>query len=87
VLDNRQFSFDPGMTISGTLVNFGIDASTNEAVVTYDAARAVSGGTGVEERRFEARVPVSEITADTAGVALNDAANRVAGEVATWIGG
>lgn len=87
VLDNRQFSFDPGMTISGTLVHFGIDASTNEAVVTYDAARAVAGGTAVEERRFQARVPVSEIAADTVGVALNDAANRVAGEVAGWIGG
>ena len=87
VLDNRQFSFDPGMTITGTLVNFGVDASTGEAVVTYDAARATEGGARVEERRFEARVAVSPIESAPVGAALNTAANQVADQVAVWIGG
>lgn len=85
VLDNRQFSLDPGTTVTGELRNFGVDSDTGEAVVTYDAARA--SGTTVEERRFEARVPVTPIEAAPVGAALNRAANQVATEVATWIGG
>lgn len=86
VLDNRQFSFDPGTRISGQLLKFGVDAGTNEAVVTYDAARTTTGGEQLEERRFEARVPVSAIEAGAVAGALNTAANRVADEVAGWIG-
>jgi cholesterol transport system auxiliary component len=84
VLDNRQFSLDPGMTITGELRNFTIDESAMEAVVTYDAARAV--GSGIEERRFEARAPVSAIEPGAASIALNTAANKVADQVADWIG-
>jgi len=84
VLDNRQFSFDPGMTITGELRNFTIDESSMEAVVTYDAARAANGG--IEERRFEARTPVSAIEPAAAATALNSAANKVADQVADWIG-
>jgi cholesterol transport system auxiliary component len=84
VLDNRQFSLDPGMTITGELRNFTIDESAMEAVVTYDAARAV--GNGIEERRFEARAPVSAIEPGAAAIALNTAANKVADQVADWIG-
>ena len=40
----------------------------------------------VETRRFEAREP-ADGTASTVGPALNTAANRVAGDVAQWIGG
>lgn len=87
VLDNRQFSVDPGTTITGVLVNFGVDAATGEAVVTYDAARATNGGQGIEERRFEARVPVSPVESGPVSVALNSAANQVADQVAGWIGG
>lgn len=87
VLDNRQFTVDPGITISGTLMNFGVDASTSEAVVTYDAVRGSQGGTRVEERRFEARVPVSAVESGPVGVALNAAANQVAEQVAAWVGG
>lgn len=85
VLDARQFSFDPGVRISGELSHFGVDASAMEAVVTYDAARTV--GDRVEERRFEARVSIPKVEAGPVGVGLNRAANQVAGEVATWIGG
>lgn len=87
VLSPRQFSFDPGTRIAGQLVNFGIDAASRQAVVTFDAAVSRQGGASVETRRFEARTPVAEIERAAVGAALNDAANRVAGDVAAWIGG
>lgn len=85
VLDARQFNLDPGIVIAGELRNFGVDSDTREAVVTYDAARSM--GEQVEERRFEARVPVSPVEAVPVGIALNSAANQVAEQVAAWIGG
>jgi len=87
VLDARQFSFDPGLRVTGEISRFGLDARTMEAVVTYDAAKAGVDGNRVEERRFEARVPVSAMEAGPAGIALNEAANSVANDVAAWIGG
>ena len=86
VLDPAQFAFDPGVRLTGQLLSFGIDAASNEAVVTYDAALARTADR-VEIRRFEARVPVAAIDPASAGPALNQAANQVATEVAGWIGG
>lgn len=86
VLSLSQSFSDPGARLSGELRNFGIDGGTREAVVTYDGALIRSAGTGVEKRRFEARVPVAEITPEGVPAALNQAANRVAGEVADWVG-
>jgi len=86
VLGSEQSRVDPGTQLSGELRSFGIDATRNEAVVTYDAALLRSGASSVEKHRFEARVPVSQIAAGPAGVALNQAANQVAGEVADWLG-
>ena len=85
VLDPRQFTFDPGQRLTGTLQTFGIDADAMQAVVVYDAAVA-RGPEAVETRRFEARVPVAAVDAATAADALNRAANQVAGEVAAWVG-
>lgn len=84
VLDPRQFTFDPGTRLSGTLQQFGLDASRMEVVATYDAALARSGG-GVTTRRFEARVPVTVADAATVSPALNQAANEVATQVAAWL--
>lgn len=86
VLDAGQFTFDPGIRVTGQLQSFGLDALTNEAVVVYDAALA-RGADRVETRRFEARAPVAALDAANAGAALNQAANQVATEVAAWIGG
>lgn len=86
VLDGSQFTFDPGIRVTGQLQSFGLDALTNEAVVVYDAALA-RGADRVETRRFEARAPVAALDTANAGAALNQAANQVAAEVATWIGG
>jgi cholesterol transport system auxiliary component len=86
VLDPRQSSLDPGLTLSGSLTRFGYDTQTGAVVVRYDGALSTQGGTRVETRRFEASVP-ADGTAATVGPALNAAANQVANEVAKWIGG
>jgi cholesterol transport system auxiliary component len=86
VLSSAQSFSDPGAILSGELRNFGVDAGTNEAVVTFDASLIRTTGKVVEKRRFEARVPVTAIAAAPVGVALNQAANQVAGEIADWVG-
>jgi cholesterol transport system auxiliary component len=71
--------------VSGSLVEFGVDASTLEAVVIYDAVKLVRGKE-VQKRRFEARTAMGAIEAGPAGNALNKAANIVASDIATWLG-
>jgi cholesterol transport system auxiliary component len=85
VLDPRQTGLDPGVTVSGRLSSFGYEAGQGSVLVRYDAAMSRAGGAQVETRRFEARVP-ADGTAGTVGPALNSAANRVAMDVAQWIG-
>ena len=85
VLDPRQFTLDPGIRLTGTLQRFGLDATRMEAVAVYDAALARRDG-AVATRRFEARVPVATADAASVSPALNQAANRVAAEVAAWVG-
>ena len=70
--------------LSGSLLEFGIDASQSEAVLVYDAVKLVRGK-AVKKRRFEARQPLVEIVPGSASTALNAAANQVAGEVADWL--
>lgn len=87
VLDPRQFAVSPGTQVSGSLKAFGIDPRKGEAVVIYEAALTPDRGQTVRTRRFEAREPVGEVEAATAGRALNAASNRVAEQVASWIAG
>lgn len=70
--------------LSGSVSEFGIDASRNEAIAVYDAVKLVRGKQA-EKRRFEARRPVSSIEPAAAGSALNLAANDIAGQVADWM--
>lgn len=86
VLSSRQSQLDPGAFLQGEIRNFGVDADTGEAVVTFDAALIRGKETVVEKRRFEARVPVAPVEAAPVGVALNTAANQVAAQVADWVG-
>jgi cholesterol transport system auxiliary component len=86
VLDPRQSALDPGLHLTGTLTRFGYDTQEGAVVVRYDGALSTAGGTRVETRRFEAREP-ADGTASTVGPALNAAANRVAADVAQWVGG
>jgi cholesterol transport system auxiliary component len=71
--------------LSGSLLEFGIDATTNEAVVVYDMVKIIRGS-ATEKRRFEARRPVNAIAPAPAGAAINAAANDVASQIADWAG-
>lgn len=86
VLDPRQSALDPGVKLTGTLTRFGYDGGEGVVIVRYDGALSRAGGTQVETRRFEAKVD-ADGTAGTVGPALNEAANKVATEVAGWVGG
>ena len=72
--------------VSGELQRFGYDAQTGQVVVVYDGSLSTEGGTRVEARRFTATAP-ADGTGATVGPALNRAANQVASEIASWIGG
>ena len=69
--------------ISGSLLEFGVDAATNEAVVVFDAVK-ITRGNPTGKRRFEARRPVAAVEATSVGTALNEAANDVALQIAEW---
>ena len=75
-----------GLRIAGELINFGLDGDRNTAVVTYDAVK-LRTGQPAEKKRFEAKVPISQALPGPVGSGLNEAANIVALEVATWVGG
>jgi cholesterol transport system auxiliary component len=70
--------------LAGSLLEFGIDATRNEAIVVYDAVR-LQNGKEVEKKRFEARSMVIEVKPGAAGAALNEAANSVAADIAAWL--
>jgi len=86
VLSPRQSQIDPGAQLSGELRQFGVDAGTGEAVVIYDAVLSRGVEPVFEKRRFEARVPVTPVESGPVGVALSQAANQVAEQVADWVG-
>lgn len=88
VLDEGQYLTAPGEQLAGQLVEFGIDVRSNEAIVVYQAMLVAAGGKSVTQRRFEARETLgSRVAARPAGEALTRAANRVAADVAAWLGG
>lgn len=86
VLSNQQSFADPGARLAGELRVFGVDAGSSQAVVAFEGTLVRDGQKTFEKRRFEAREPVGAVTPEAAGAALNRAANRVAAEVADWIG-
>lgn len=88
VLDEGQYLTAPGEQLAGQLMEFGVDARTNEAVVVYQAMLVSAGGKSVTQRRFEARESIgAAVEAKPVGEALTRAANKVALEVTSWIGG
>ncbi|MBC7504729.1 MAG: membrane integrity-associated transporter subunit PqiC [Sandarakinorhabdus sp.] len=90
VIDARQARAPSARSLTGTLGAFGLDVSDPAnpvARVRYDAQ--VSGNRTaptVMLRRFDAAEPVAEQTPVAVATALNRAANRVALDVAGWIG-
>ena len=88
VLDEGQYLTAPGEQLAGQLMEFGVDARTNEAVVVYQAMLVAAGGKTVTQRRFEAREAIGgKVEAKPVGEALARAANRVASDVTGWLGG
>ncbi len=85
VLDAKQSTLDPGIVVTGQLHRFGYDAAEQAVIVRFDGALSTGGGTRVETRRFEAKVPAAGDAASV-GPALSRAANQVALEAASWIG-
>lgn len=74
-----------GLKIHGRLLEMGLDAQAQTAVVRFDGMKERADGT-VETRRFESRVPGVSANAASIGPALNQAANSVARDVADWAG-
>ena len=87
VLDEGQYLTAPGEQLAGQLMEFGVDARSNEALVVYQAMLVSAGGKTVTQRRFEAREAIGgKVEAKPVGEALTRAANRVAVDVAGWLG-
>ena len=86
VLAPNQAALDPGLIVTGELQRFGYAAGTGQVIVQYDGSLSAAAGNRVESRRFTATAP-ADGTAASVGPALNRAANRVALDVAKWIGG
>lgn len=85
VIDSDDPALTPKTQLRGTLSAFGYDARTSSVVVRYDAIRDVNGN-AVMTKRFESVVPGVTAEAGPVGVALNQAANDVAAQVADWVG-
>ncbi|ATW02433.1 hypothetical protein CHN51_02015 [Sphingorhabdus sp. YGSMI21] len=71
--------------ITGELVDFGLDGPSLTVTVTYDAVKMVVDKP-VEKKRFQASEKVYAAEPNPVGEGLNRAANRVASEVAEWVG-
>lgn len=88
VLDEGQYLTAPGEQLAGQLMEFGVDARTNEAVVVYQAMLVAAGGKSVTQRRFEVREALGgKVEAKPVGEALARAANKVAIDVSGWLAG
>lgn len=84
VLNNFDAGGKEQSQLSGVLMEFGIDAATNEVVIIFDAVKHMDSKS-VEKKRFAIRKSVPAIEAKAAGEALNDAANQLADAVTDWI--
>ena len=85
VIDPALYTQTAGTTLSGQMIQFGVDPTRMEAVVQFDAAVS-RPNQPVSTNRFEARVPIAAATRVAVAPALNQAANQVAAQVADWVG-
>jgi cholesterol transport system auxiliary component len=85
VVGDTDLQYAAATKLSGQLLDMGYDAPSSSAVVRFDAVLQMPDGQ-VRTRRFESIVPGIAADAAAVGPALNDAANRVAGEIADWVG-
>jgi len=86
VLESGQSYVPAARRLSGQLLEFGLDVrGAPEVRVRYDALLTSRDGRPAAARRFEATRPVATQTPADVGAALNEAANAVANDVATWV--
>ncbi|WAT19128.1 ABC-type transport auxiliary lipoprotein family protein [Aurantiacibacter sp. MUD11] len=85
VVNGGELEYAARTQLSGQLVDLGYDATTGSVVVRYDAVLESPDGT-IRTQRFEESVSGVPADADFVGPALNEAANRVADQVAEWVG-
>lgn len=87
VLDARTGGLSGARALNGALTEFGLDVRAAPVVrVRFDAVLSDSAGKAIAARRFEASEPAATQAPGDVATALNAAANRVAGEVADWVG-
>ena len=86
VPDPKLLAAQPDTRLSGQLARFGLDGPGMAVEVVFDATLTRAGSPALQTRRFAARVPVTSETEGPVGVAINQAANDVAGQVADWVG-
>ncbi|PNU02964.1 ABC transporter [Novosphingobium guangzhouense] len=87
VVEGGDFEVTGKTLIGGRLLQMGYDAQRSAVVVRFDAVRSERGNGPLQTRRFEAVVNGIEAKAGPVGVALNQASNDVARQVADWIKG
>jgi len=85
VIDGADLRQSAATKLSGQLLEMGYDAPSGSVVVRFDAELQQADGT-ILTRRFEAEVTGVLPEADDVGPALNEAANKVAADVADWVG-
>jgi cholesterol transport system auxiliary component len=85
VVDGSEIRYAAATRLTGNLTEMGYDARSGSVVVRYDAMLQQDDGT-IRTRRFEA--VETGVVAEVWDVApaLNRASNRVAAEVADWVG-
>lgn len=86
LIDRRQSAIAPGARLMGRLNAFELNTRLGAVVVSYDASLAAGDGSPLITRRFEAQVPTASEKAPDVARALNAAANKVAVDVADWVG-
>lgn len=85
VLEPGRYPLDAGRRLMGELIDFGIDAQSRTAIVTYEATLAQPTGTAILRQRFTASAPIGKIAAGTVAKPIDTAAQKVADQVAEWV--
>ncbi|MCX7863660.1 MAG: ABC-type transport auxiliary lipoprotein family protein [Novosphingobium sp.] len=86
VIEAGEFDIKQKNVLTGRLLDMGYDARNQAVVVRFDAMLENAEG-DVRSRRFEAVIAGVPAQPATVAPALNEAANRVAAEIAEWLGG
>lgn len=85
VVSGGELEYVAQTQLGGQLVAMDYDALSGSVVVRYDAVLELPEGR-ILTRRFEERVNGVPAEAAAVGAALNEASNRVAAQVAQWVG-